>query len=76
MKGRHYFLLAGFIFATISLFTQYFPIKQISTTISLLTVGIYLGISIKSMEINYNTNPKRIERKNDEEEFLKALEVD
>lgn len=72
MKGRHFFIIAGFIFATISIFSQSFIIKPIGTAIALIFVGIYIGISLKDMEINY----KDKQTKGVDEDFNLALEVE
>jgi len=78
MKGRHIFLVFGLIliiFSQNSLLNDYIQIKLITIAISLIFTGIYLGISIKSLEIDYMAKSKRVERKREDEEFMLSLEV-
>lgn len=72
MKGRYFFIIAGFISTTISIFSQSFLIKAIATAIALISVGIYIGIALKDMEVNY----KNKKRKGVDDDFNLALEVE
>jgi len=81
MRGRDFFIIALAVFGAVAIFHQSVVIKGIAGMLGFLCFGIFLGISIKDTEIKYKTGrsefiEKETQRKEEEEDFLKSLEVE
>lgn len=81
MKGRYFFIIFAIVFLSVGNFLRSNVfLSVISVCLSILAVGVYFGIRIKEMEMNYNIeNKKNTKRRKelveDEDDFMASLKT-